>query len=255
MVVVGMNGECCHVLAQVALQAGSRCPGELERNDEHDDQGNQTTHGPSINRSCRIQDGPMDRAAGAARQGDDAGRTLADVGQRRQMVETGCHVPFGFRVVCRGPALDGAAALPVGYGDEKALRRQFPDMRALAAAPAWMNSTRGKGPGAGPMLRWRPLWRGISRLFPVVVWASVLGRSFPAQGSSFGPRRAPGCERRLRRTGSAGFAAASAPAARGVMGVAGRTRRAHRAGPGCPFGGAGGRRGQCLAPSGRRRCR
>jgi hypothetical protein len=27
------------------MQPGRRCPGELERNDEHDDQGDESTHG------------------------------------------------------------------------------------------------------------------------------------------------------------------------------------------------------------------
>jgi hypothetical protein len=27
------------------MQPGRRCPGELERNDEHDDQGDEATHG------------------------------------------------------------------------------------------------------------------------------------------------------------------------------------------------------------------
>ena len=45
VVAVGMHAEGCHVLAQVPVQAGRRGPGELERNDEHDDQGNEAAHG------------------------------------------------------------------------------------------------------------------------------------------------------------------------------------------------------------------
>lgn len=36
---------CAHrVHRHVPMQAGRRCPGKLERNDEHDDQGDETTH-------------------------------------------------------------------------------------------------------------------------------------------------------------------------------------------------------------------
>lgn len=44
VMVVGMHAHC-HILAQVPMQARCRRPGELERNDEHDDQGDKATHG------------------------------------------------------------------------------------------------------------------------------------------------------------------------------------------------------------------
>ena len=43
--IMGMKARGGHVLLQVPMQPGRRRPGELERDDEHDDQGNEATHG------------------------------------------------------------------------------------------------------------------------------------------------------------------------------------------------------------------
>lgn len=46
IVMVVIMDMCAHrVHRHVLMQAGRRCPGELEGNDEHDDQGDETTHG------------------------------------------------------------------------------------------------------------------------------------------------------------------------------------------------------------------
>ncbi len=45
VMVVIMDMRAHRVHRHVPMQAGRRCPGELERNDEHDDQGNKATHG------------------------------------------------------------------------------------------------------------------------------------------------------------------------------------------------------------------
>lgn len=42
VVIVDMRAHGVH--RHVPMQAGRRCPGELERNDEHDDQGDEATH-------------------------------------------------------------------------------------------------------------------------------------------------------------------------------------------------------------------
>lgn len=39
-----MKARGGHILPRVPMQPGRRCPGELERNDEHDDQGDEATH-------------------------------------------------------------------------------------------------------------------------------------------------------------------------------------------------------------------
>jgi hypothetical protein len=44
VVIMCMEARVGHVFAHVPVQAGRRCPGELERNDEHDDQGDEATH-------------------------------------------------------------------------------------------------------------------------------------------------------------------------------------------------------------------
>lgn len=50
VVIVDMRAHGVH--RHVPMQAGRRCPGELERNDEHDDQGDEATH----ERHCTVQD-------------------------------------------------------------------------------------------------------------------------------------------------------------------------------------------------------
>ena len=45
VVFVGMNAESRHVFADVPVHAGRRRPGELERNDEHDEEGDEAAHG------------------------------------------------------------------------------------------------------------------------------------------------------------------------------------------------------------------
>ena len=45
VMVVGVHAQGRHILAQVPMQAQCRRPGELERNNEHDDQGDEATHG------------------------------------------------------------------------------------------------------------------------------------------------------------------------------------------------------------------
>jgi hypothetical protein len=60
------------------MQSGRRCPGELERNDEHDDQGDEATHGGhstettastkgSFIPSTRIEDRRFAQSAGCLR--------------------------------------------------------------------------------------------------------------------------------------------------------------------------------------------
>ena len=44
VVIMRMEARAGHVFAHVPMQSGRRCPGELERNDEHDDQGDEATH-------------------------------------------------------------------------------------------------------------------------------------------------------------------------------------------------------------------
>ena len=43
--IMGMKARGGHILARMPMQPGRRRPGELERNDEHDDQGDEATHG------------------------------------------------------------------------------------------------------------------------------------------------------------------------------------------------------------------
>jgi len=45
VMIVGVYTQGSHVLPHVPLQRSSRRPGELERNDNHDDQGDETAHG------------------------------------------------------------------------------------------------------------------------------------------------------------------------------------------------------------------
>ena len=40
-----MKARGGHILPRMPMQPGRRCPGELERDDEHDDQGDEATHG------------------------------------------------------------------------------------------------------------------------------------------------------------------------------------------------------------------
>lgn len=58
VMVVGMkiSGDH-HVLAQVPMQPRSPRPGELERNDEHEDEGNEATHGGAF----YVDDSPAQR--------------------------------------------------------------------------------------------------------------------------------------------------------------------------------------------------
>lgn len=44
-VIVHMETRGGHVVPRMPVQPGRRCPGELERNDEHDDEGDETAHG------------------------------------------------------------------------------------------------------------------------------------------------------------------------------------------------------------------
>jgi len=39
-----MKARGGHILPRMPMQPGRRCPGELERDDEHDDQGDEATH-------------------------------------------------------------------------------------------------------------------------------------------------------------------------------------------------------------------
>lgn len=43
--IVNMETCCRHVISYVPMYACSRGPGELERNDKHDDEGNKAAHG------------------------------------------------------------------------------------------------------------------------------------------------------------------------------------------------------------------
>lgn len=45
VMIVSVDMRAHGVHRHVPMQAGRRCPGKLERNDEHDDQGDETTHG------------------------------------------------------------------------------------------------------------------------------------------------------------------------------------------------------------------
>lgn len=45
VMIMGMEARHRDILTRVPMQAGGRCPGELERNDEHDDQDDEATHG------------------------------------------------------------------------------------------------------------------------------------------------------------------------------------------------------------------
>ena len=45
IMIMGMKARGGHVLLHVPMQASRRCPGKLERDDEHDDQGDEATHG------------------------------------------------------------------------------------------------------------------------------------------------------------------------------------------------------------------
>ncbi len=45
VMIVRMKARGGHVFPRVPMQPGRRRPGELERNDEHDDQGDEATHG------------------------------------------------------------------------------------------------------------------------------------------------------------------------------------------------------------------
>lgn len=45
IMIMGMKSRSGHVLLHVPMQTRRRCPGELERDDEHDDQGDEATHG------------------------------------------------------------------------------------------------------------------------------------------------------------------------------------------------------------------
>ena len=44
VVVMRVEARAGHVLAHVPMQSGRRCPSELERYDEHDDQGDEAAH-------------------------------------------------------------------------------------------------------------------------------------------------------------------------------------------------------------------
>lgn len=44
VMIVGMYALCSHVLPHVPMQPGNRRPGKLERNDNHDDQGDEAAH-------------------------------------------------------------------------------------------------------------------------------------------------------------------------------------------------------------------
>ena len=45
VMIMGMKTRGGHIRPRVPMQASRRCPGELERNDEHDDQDDEATHG------------------------------------------------------------------------------------------------------------------------------------------------------------------------------------------------------------------
>jgi len=45
VMIMRMKARSGHTLLHVTMEAGRRCPGELERNDEHDDQDDEATHG------------------------------------------------------------------------------------------------------------------------------------------------------------------------------------------------------------------
>ncbi|OYZ59028.1 MAG: hypothetical protein B7Y21_00945 [Hydrogenophilales bacterium 16-61-112] len=45
IMIMGMEARGGHVLLQVPMQPSRRRPGKLERDDEHDDQGDEATHG------------------------------------------------------------------------------------------------------------------------------------------------------------------------------------------------------------------
>lgn len=44
VMIMRMKARGGHILPCMPMQPGRRCPGELERNDEHDDQGDEATH-------------------------------------------------------------------------------------------------------------------------------------------------------------------------------------------------------------------
>ena len=44
IMIMGMKARGGHVLLHVPMQASRRCPGKLERDDEHDDQGDEAAH-------------------------------------------------------------------------------------------------------------------------------------------------------------------------------------------------------------------
>ena len=45
VMIMRMKARGGHILPRMPMQPGRRCPGELERNDEHDKQGDEATHG------------------------------------------------------------------------------------------------------------------------------------------------------------------------------------------------------------------
>lgn len=45
VMIMGMEARGSDIFPRVPMQAGGRCPGELERNDEHDDHDDEATHG------------------------------------------------------------------------------------------------------------------------------------------------------------------------------------------------------------------
>ena len=54
---VRMKTRGSDILYGMPVQADGRCPGELERNDEHDDQGDETTHESDCYRLLPIHQG------------------------------------------------------------------------------------------------------------------------------------------------------------------------------------------------------
>ena len=52
VMVMSVDMRAHGVHRHVPMQAGRRCPGKLERNDEHDDQGDETTHELDSTDSC-----------------------------------------------------------------------------------------------------------------------------------------------------------------------------------------------------------
>ena len=54
VMIVGVYAQGSHVLPHVPLQRSSRRPSELERNDEHDDQGDDAAHSGQFYRLRRI---------------------------------------------------------------------------------------------------------------------------------------------------------------------------------------------------------